>query len=80
MLRSLCSPASQPVLLLLSQLAKLGAQAPRAQVPLAQVAAALAKKQGRPQPPQCVVLVVVLVSQPLTASPSQLPKPVLHVP
>jgi hypothetical protein len=80
LLRSLCSPASQPLLALLSQLAKPVVHAPRAQVPLAQVAAALAKKQGRPQPPQCVVLVVVLVSQPLTASPSQLPKPVLHMP
>jgi hypothetical protein len=80
LLRSLWSAASQPLLALLSQLAKFVAHAPSAQVPLAQVAAALAKKQGRPQPPQCVVLVVVLVSQPLTASPSQLPKPVLQVP
>jgi hypothetical protein len=79
LLRSLCSAASQPLLGLVSQLAKFSAHAPSAQVPLAQVAAALAKKQGRPQPPQWVVLVVVLVSQPLTASPSQLPKPVLHV-
>jgi len=80
LLRSLCSAASQPLLALVSQLAKFSAHAPSAQVPLAQLAAALAKKQGRPQPPQCVVLVVVLVSQPFTASPSQLPKPVLQVP
>jgi hypothetical protein len=32
-----------------------------------------------PHPPQFVALVVVLVSQPFAALPSQLPKPALHV-
>ena len=80
LLRSLCSEASQPLVALLSQFAKFVAQAPRAQEPVLQVAAALAKKHGRPQPPQCVVLVLVFVSQPFTASPSQLPKPAPHAP
>jgi hypothetical protein len=41
----------------------------------AQPAAPFATKQARPQPPQCWVLLVVLVSQPFTTLPSQSPKP-----
>jgi hypothetical protein len=34
--------------------------------------------QAIPQPPQCVLLVATVVSQPFIALPSQLPKPMLH--
>jgi hypothetical protein len=64
-----------------SQLRKPAAQAPSAQVPTAQVAAALAKEQRAPQPPQLFASVArTLVSHPLDATPSQLPKPVAQAP
>ncbi len=45
----------------------------------AQVLVALGRAgHAAPQPPQCATVLVVLVSQPLPALPSQLPKPVLH--
>jgi hypothetical protein len=76
--RSLLSAISQPFVALLSQFAKPAPQAPRAQVPVAQVAEALAKAQTRPQAPQLRTSVCVSTSQPFAALPSQLPKPALH--
>jgi hypothetical protein len=66
---------SHPLAALPSQLPKPVAQAPSAHAPPAQVAAALAKLHTVPHAPQCAVLVVVLVSHPLVALPSQLPNP-----
>jgi hypothetical protein len=76
--RSLVRFRSQPSLALLLQSAKPVLHVPRAQVPLAQVAAALAKAQTRPQAPQFRTSVVLFTSQPLVALPSQLPKPMLQ--
>jgi hypothetical protein len=39
----------------------------------------LVELQASPHPPQFAALVVVLVSQPFAALPSQFPKPELHV-
>jgi hypothetical protein len=70
---------SQPLLLLLSQLAKPSLQR-RPQVPIAQAAAALAPPaQTVPQAPQLAAEVAVSTSQPLAALLSQLAKPVLQV-
>ncbi|MBK8694091.1 MAG: hypothetical protein IPN17_17860 [Deltaproteobacteria bacterium] len=66
---------SQPLAGLPSQSAKPALQAPRMQRPAAQVAAALAKLQRLPQTPQFMASVEVVVSQPLVATLSQLPKP-----
>jgi hypothetical protein len=78
----LMSPAtvltSQPLASTPSQLAKPAPQAPRVQRPATQLAAALANWQLLPHTPQLVTLVEVLTSQPLTALPSQLPKPELQ--
>jgi len=78
----LMSPAtvltSQPLESTPSQLAKPAAQVPRVQRPATQLAAALANWQLLPHTPQLVTLVPVLVSQPLTLLPSQLPKPELQ--
>ena len=61
---------SQPLAGLLSQSPKPVLQAPRVQVPVAQLAAALGKLQATLQAPQSVV-VFVGRSQPLPGSPSQ---------
>jgi hypothetical protein len=75
---SLVVLTSQPFAGLPSQFAKPGKQAPRAQVPEAQVAAAFAKEQDTPQAPQWIGLLPRLTSQPLPALPSQLSKPALQ--
>jgi hypothetical protein len=67
---------SQPFIALLSQLAKPALQAPSAQLPPAQLAAAFAKEHTVPQVPQFITLALVSVSQPLAGFMSQLPKPV----
>jgi hypothetical protein len=71
------SGASQPFAALASQLPKPGLQAPRAQLPVAQLEAAFDITQGVPHAPQSVA-VVSGASQPLTAPRSQLPKPELQ--
>ena len=63
---------SQPLFATPSQLAKPAAQAPRMQAPVAHDSAAFARSHTTPQAPQ-FDRVVVLVSHPLLASPSQLP-------
>jgi len=65
---------SQPLAGLPSQSAKPALQAPIAQVPAAQMAAALGKLHARPHMPQWAALVRVSASQPLAALPSQLAK------
>ena len=54
-----------------------GAAPPHAQVPPAQRSAVAG--QGMPQPPQCAVEVLGLVSQPRVAAPSQSWNPVVHM-
>src|SRR5204863_303571 len=62
---------SQPLAGFMSQSAKPVAQAPIAQVPDPQVAAALAKRHTTPQPPQLLTsLPRTAVSQPFVAAPS----------
>jgi len=73
------SGVSQPLAAFRSQLPKPALQVPSVQVPLPQLAVALARLQEMPQPPQ-FALVVVACSQPLLASLSQLPKFALHAP
>jgi hypothetical protein len=70
---------SQPFVALASQLPKPASHAPRAQAPVAQLAAAFAREHAVPQLAQ-FASVVSAVSQPLAASASQLPKLALHVP
>jgi hypothetical protein len=70
---------SQPLVALPSQLAKLALQVPRVQVPVVHDALALARLHVTPQAPQ-FESVWMLVSQPLAALLSQLPKPALQVP
>jgi hypothetical protein len=71
---------SHPSLATPLQSAKPAAQV-KPHAPAAQVGVALAREgQTLPHIPQPVTLVAVLVSQPLAASPSQLPKPVLQAP
>lgn len=72
--------ASQPFIALPSQFAKPVLHAPSVHVLAAQLAAALGREHAAPHAPQCASVFVVLVSQPLTALPSQLPKPMLHAP
>ena len=69
---------SQPLLALPSQLLKLAAQL-GTQEPVVQVVVPFAFVQAVPQAPQFEVLVDRLISHPLPALPSQLPKPPLHV-
>jgi len=69
---------SQPLAALPSQSAKPVAQAASVQAPALQVVVALGNTQARPHPPQWVALVVVSVSQPFAAVPSQSPKPGEH--
>jgi hypothetical protein len=64
---------SQPLLATWSQSAKPGSQAMTAHAPAAQAGVAWASRQARPQAPQCAVLALVAVSQPLAAAPSQSP-------
>lgn len=61
-----------------SQFAKPDAQV-GTQTPAVQVVVPLAFEQTLPQEPQFATLVFRLASQPLAATPSQLPKPALHV-
>jgi hypothetical protein len=44
-----------------------------AHAPIAHAGVALARAHARPHAPQCATLVAVLTSQPLAATPSQLP-------
>lgn len=69
--------ASQPLLWLPSQLPKPLLQVVRLQVPVLQVADPLLRLQVAPQAPQ-LARVVNGASQPLPASPSQSPKPLLQ--
>lgn len=71
------SAVSQPLAALPSQSPKPELQAMRAQLPDEQVVVALACAHATLQPPQ-LLLVLVCVSQPFAALPSQLAKPVLH--
>jgi len=71
---------SQPLATLPSQLAKPGVQLATAQVPPVQAAVPLLMApQAKPQVPQLLGSVAVLVSQPLAALPSQLAKPALQL-
>jgi hypothetical protein len=69
---------SQPFVWFPSQLPKFVSHAVNVQVPVEHDSLALAKSQLTPHPPQ-LVSVVVDVSQPLFALPSQLEKPMLHM-
>jgi hypothetical protein len=69
---------SQPLASLLSQLSKPPLHDAIWQLPVAQVALALARVQGTPQPPQ-LLFVLSGVSQPLLGLPSQLWKPPLQL-
>jgi hypothetical protein len=75
---SLRVSTSQPLATLPSQLAYPVAHAVMVHAPAVQPDVALGSAQVRPQAPQLVALVWVLVSQPLAAAPSQLPKPAEH--
>jgi hypothetical protein len=70
---------SQPLAGLPSQSPKPALHAATTQPPAAHAAVALGSTQALPHTPQCEVLVVRLVSHPLAALPSQLPKPALQV-
>ena len=72
------SAVSQPLPSLPSQLPKPELQAPKVHVPPLQVAVALLREHGTPQPPQSLD-VLVLVSQPLLGLPSQSAQPLAHV-
>ncbi|MFO0627818.1 MAG: hypothetical protein U0325_19575 [Polyangiales bacterium] len=69
---------SQPLAALLSQFAQPVLHVPMPQAPLVQTGVAFASAQVRPQAPQFAVVLVMLVSQPLAGSPSQLPKPAVQ--
>jgi hypothetical protein len=73
------SEVSHPFERLASQFPKFVLQAME-QAPSAHPAVPLLLLQTVPQAPQLVTLVCVLISQPFVATPSQLPKPLLHVP
>jgi hypothetical protein len=78
---SACVFTSHPFAGLPSQSAKPAAHAPITQPPVAQVAAAFAKLHLSPQPPQLPTSVLlVAVSQPFVATPSQSPNPAAHAP
>jgi len=64
---------SQPFVLLLSQFPKPELQVPRVQLPVTQLALALARLHAAPQAPQLARLVLRFVSQPLPELPSQSP-------
>jgi len=71
---------SQPLATLPSQLSQPALQEAMPQVEPEQDEVALAAKQALPQAPQLVTLVVVSISQPLAALPSQLAQPALQDP
>ena len=71
--------ASQPLVATPSQLPNPVLQVPSTHEPLEHAAPALAKEHALPQLPQLVTVVLVFVSQPFDAMPSQLPKPVEQV-
>ena len=72
---------SHPLDALPSQLPKPGSQDPSPQAPPAQTGVPWTSDgQAMPQAPQLARLVPRLVSQPLTALPSQLPKPAAQAP
>ena len=71
---------SQPFEALLSQLPKPALQVASVHDPEAQVAVPLLNEQALPHAPQCMRLVLVLVSQPLPGFESQSPAPAGHVP
>lgn len=73
------SAASQPLLVLLSQLPKPVTQLENTHVPVAHEAFALGNEQVLPQVPQLLRLLSA-VSQPLLALESQLPKPLVQAP
>jgi len=71
---------SQPFMGFMSQSAKPGEQAATVQAPIAQpCSATLGRAHSLPQRPQWSGLVAVAVSQPVVESPSQSPKPALHM-
>ncbi len=78
LLESVFRLTSQPLDALPSQLAKPASQLPIEQVPVEQLADALGKLHGVPQPPQ-LDNVLVLVSQPSLGFPLQLSNPLLQV-
>ena len=69
---------SQPSAGLVLQSAKPAVQAVIAHVPAVQADTALARTHARPHAPQLVALALRSVSQPLSAAPSQSPKPPAH--
>jgi hypothetical protein len=71
---------SQPLPARPSQLPKPALQLATPQRPALHAGVALAGAQAIPQPPQWATALVVLVSQPLAALASQLPKPALQAP
>jgi hypothetical protein len=76
-----CVLVSQPLAAIPSQLPKPVVQVPTPQVPAAQVCVVtLARAHARPHIPQCATAVWVLVSQPLAAIASQLPKFIAQAP
>jgi hypothetical protein len=71
---------SQPFMGFMSQSAKPAAQVTMVHAPAAQpCSATLGSSHALPQRPQCWGLVEVAVSQPVVESPSQSPKPALHM-
>jgi hypothetical protein len=72
-----CELTSHPFVPRPSQFANPALHAPSVQAPDGQVCVALARLQTAPQAPQ-FVSVPRLASQPFAASPSQLPKPLVH--
>jgi hypothetical protein len=77
---SVCVLTSQPLAALMSQSAKPMLQLAIPHTPMAHAPVALAGAQPIPQPPQCVRLVCVSVSQPFIEFESQSPRPLLHIP
>ena len=75
---SLLNAASQPLVAIMSQLPKPALHATTWHPPVTQAPTALLGRQLTLQPPQCVVLVPRLASQPLRGLPSQSEKPALH--
>jgi len=73
------SAVSQPLASIPSQLPYPGLQVTIWQLPVPQLAVALAREHPTPQPPQ-LASEVSAVSQPFSAFMSQLPNPVLHAP
>jgi hypothetical protein len=71
---------SQPFDAAPSQLARPDEHVPRTHAPAEQLADANGNEQTRPQTPQFAVDVASVVSQPLSALPSQFPNPAAHAP